>query len=148
MIIIRQPVSNQDFKAYYKLRYSLLREPMGLPKGTEKDDYEPISLHFMAVDDETGEVVGVVKLFESDPGVGRFSYLAVDNRYQRQGVGQKLLKTVEDKAKEQGMGKLGTLARPTVLDFYEKYGYESRGLAKVKYGRLQLVYLEKDLKKE
>jgi N-acetylglutamate synthase-like GNAT family acetyltransferase len=146
MIIIRQPVTNQDFKAYYGLRYSLLREPLGLPRGTEKDDYEAISLHFMAVDDQTGKVVGVIKLFESDPGVGRFSFLAVDNRYQRQGVGQKLLTTVEEKALEMKMDKLGTLARPVVVDYYGRYGYKLKGKTEVKYGKLQLVYLEKDLK--
>ncbi len=146
MIVIRQPLTKQDFKDYYHLRYGLLREPMGLPKGTEKDDYEPLSLHFMAVDDHTGVVVGVVKLLECDPGVGRFSYLAVEGKYQRQGVGLRLLRTVEEKARQLKMNRLGTLARPTVVDFFEKYGYESRGLAKVKYGRLQLVYLEKDLK--
>lgn len=145
MIVIRQPLTRQDFKDYYRLRYTLLREPMGMPKGTEKDDYEPLSLHFMAVDEKNGAVVGVVKLLEYDPGVGRFSYMAVDGKYQRQGVGLRLLRTVEEKARELKMDKLGTLARPTVIDFYEKYGYESKGLAKVKYGRLQLVYLEKDL---
>jgi N-acetylglutamate synthase-like GNAT family acetyltransferase len=145
MIIIRQPVTNQDFKAYYRLRYNLLREPLGLPRGTEKDDYEAISLHFMAVDDQTGEVVGVVKLFESNPGVGRFSFLAVDNRYQRQGVGQKLLNTVEEKAREMKMEKLGTLARPAVVEYYGRYGYKPKGKMEVKYGKLQLIYLEKDL---
>ncbi len=146
MIIIQQPVTKQDFKAYYNLRFSMLREPMGMPRGTEKDDYEPISQHFMAVDDQTGEVVGVVKLFEFEPGVGRFSYLAVDHKYQRQGVGHRLLRTIEDNARQRKMNRLGTLARPTVIDFYKKQGYDSKGLAKVKYGRLQLVYLEKELR--
>ncbi len=55
--------TREDFKAYYALRYRVLREPWGYPKGTEKDDYEPISEHFMAVN-EKGEVAGVVKLYE------------------------------------------------------------------------------------
>ncbi len=61
MIEIRSPHTREDFKAYYDLRYRVLREPWGLPRGTEKDDYEPISQHFMAVDTETGEILGVVK---------------------------------------------------------------------------------------
>ena len=73
MTTIKTPHTKQEFKEYYALRYHVLREPLGLPKGTEKDDYEVISEHFMAVDDSTGEIVGVVKLYEDEPGLARFS---------------------------------------------------------------------------
>ena len=63
MIVIKSPHTREEFKAYYAMRYRVLREPLGLPKGTEKDDYEPLSEHFMAVDDENGEILGVVKMY-------------------------------------------------------------------------------------
>ena len=75
MYTIKVPVTHDDFKAYYALRYKVLQEPWGHPKGTEKDDYEPISEHFMAVD-EKGHVVGVVKLYEKSTDVGYVSHLA------------------------------------------------------------------------
>ena len=74
----KTPTSREDFKAYYALRYKVLSEPLGHPKGTEKDDYEPISEHFSAIDDVTGHIVGVVKLFERTAGAGNFSHLAVN----------------------------------------------------------------------
>lgn len=58
MIIIRSPQTRDEFKTYYAARYRVLREPWGQPKGTEKDDYEPISRHLMALDDQNGEVLG------------------------------------------------------------------------------------------
>ena len=72
MIEIRTPASREDFKAYYDLRYRLLRQPWAQVRGTEKDDYEPISHHFMAVDSETNEIVGVIKVYEKETGVGCF----------------------------------------------------------------------------
>lgn len=106
MIEIKSPVTKDDFKAYYAVRYKTLREPMGHLKGTEKDDYEPISKHFMAVESETGQVLGVIKLFEKSPGVGNFSHLAIDPEHQRQGIGRMLLDAVENCAREEGFKTL------------------------------------------
>ena len=86
MITITIPKTREDFKAYYELRYKVLRAPWGQPKDTEKDDYEPISQHFMAIDDENGKIVGVIKMFEKTEGVGWVSHLAIDPGYQKKGV--------------------------------------------------------------
>ena len=107
MIIITSPRTNEDFEAYYDLRYQVLRKPLGQPKGTEKDDYEPISHHFTAVDEQTGEVVGVVKLYEKAPGQGQVSHMAVAEAYQNQGVGRMLVEAVEEKARALGLKTVG-----------------------------------------
>jgi len=57
MIVIKSPVTREDFKESTSALRSAT-QTLGQPKGTEKDDYEPISQHFMAVDDQTNEVVG------------------------------------------------------------------------------------------
>ena len=145
MIIIKSPHTKEEFKNYYHTRWMLTREMMGMPKGTEKDDYEPISMHFMAIDEETKEIAGVVKLMVQEPGCGRFSYLAVVDGYQGKGVGKLLLNTVEAKARELNCKCLGTLARPTNVGYYEREGYESKGLTKILYGKLHLIYVEKSL---
>lgn len=145
MIIIRSPQTKGEFKAYYALRYHILREPLGQHPGSEKDDYEPISIHFMAVDDQTHEIVGVVKLFEKDPGIGQFSHLAVAEAYQRKGIGRMLIDAVEQKAREIGYHKLGTLTRLTATGFYERCGYKPIGITGVLFGKLQMMWMEKDL---
>jgi len=101
-ITIKTPKTRDDFKAYYDLRYRVLREPWGQAKDTEKDDYEPISQHFMAVDEDKGKIVGVIKVFERSAGVGWVSHLAVDPAYQKKGIGKQLLAAVEQAARESG----------------------------------------------
>ena len=146
MAIIKTPKTREDFKAYYALRYKLLREPWGHPKGTEKDDYEPISEHFMAVDEKTGEVVGVIKLFEKEPGVGQVSHLAVATEYQRKGIGKFLVDAVEQRAREQGYKTIGAMARVTATSFFERHGYRIAGLPIPHLGTTHLVWVEKELK--
>jgi N-acetylglutamate synthase-like GNAT family acetyltransferase len=146
MIAIKSPRTLKDFEAYYDLRYRVLRQPLGQPKGSEKDDYEPISYHFMAVDEETGDVVGVVKLCEKAPGMGQLSHMAVAEDRQGQGIGRLLVDAVEAKARELGFKKYGMTARENVIGFYEKCGHHVVEISYVLHDQVQLWWMEKDLK--
>lgn len=144
MFTIKSPKTREDFKAYYAVRYRVLSEPWGDPKGAEKDDYEPISEHFMAVN-EKEEVVGVVKLYERDDRVGYVSHLAVAPEYQHQGIGRLLLEAVEQRARERGFHTLGTLARATGTAYFEKNGFHVAGMPAPHFGTTPLVWMEKAL---
>jgi N-acetylglutamate synthase-like GNAT family acetyltransferase len=144
MYTIKTPKSRDDFKAYYALRYRVLREPFGYPKGTEKDDYEPISEHFMAIS-ENGEVVGVAKLYEKAEGVGHVSHLAVAPDYQHKGIGHLLLQTMEQRAREKGFKIIGTTARTTASAYFERFGFRIMGIPTPHLGTTHLVWMEKSL---
>lgn len=143
MLTVKSPITKDDFKAYYALRYQVLNEPSGLPKGTEKDDYEPVSEHYMAIDDTSGEIVGVIKLFEKSPGVGHFSHLAVARDRQRQGIGKFLIDFVEKAARERGYHTIGAMSRLTTTAYFEKYGYKVKGLPTRWFGPTLTIWMEK-----
>ena len=145
MIVIKSPTTREEFKEYYALRYEVLRKPWGQPKGTEKDDYEPISEHFMAVDDLNGEIVGVVKLDEKEPGVGWLSHLAVAPAYQNKGVGTMLVKAVEQAAVKKGYKALGCNARLNTTAYFERFGFEIVGLPTNYFATVQVAWMEKQL---
>ena len=145
LIHIKIPKTKDDFKIYYDLRYNVLREPWGQPRGTEKDDYEPISHHFMAVNDQDKEVVGCVKFFEKEPGVAWVSHLAVKSALQRTGIGRQLLGYVEAQARELGYKKIGCQSRLNTTDYFEKAGYKVHGLPTRYFGTTQVVWMEKEL---
>lgn len=146
MIKIVTPKTREEFKAYYDLRYKVLREPWGIQRGTEKDDYEPISKHYMAVDDATGKIVGVVKLMEKEPGLGWFSHMAVSPEYQKKGIGKLLLDMIEQEAKREGYRIIGCQARLNTTVFFEKAGYQINGLPSHYFGTTQVVWMEKSIK--
>jgi ribosomal protein S18 acetylase RimI-like enzyme len=145
MIIIKSPKTKEDFKTYYALRYHVLRENWGLSKGSEKDDFEPISEHYAAYDSETNEMVGVVKLFEKEPGVGQMSHLAVAEKWQHKGIGRMLMDFIEERARECGYHSLGTMTRVTATRFYEKCGYQIVGLPSIMFGNFKFVWMEKSI---
>lgn len=145
MITIKTPATRDEFKSYYAVRYKVLREPWGHPRGTEKDDYEPISEHFMAVDDQTGEVLAVAKLYEKEPGIGYISHLAVASEHQHQGLGRQLIQAVEARARARGFHSVGTMARVTATAFFEKHGYRVKGIPTPHLGTTHLVWMEKEL---
>lgn len=145
MIQIKSPKTREEFKAYYDLRYKVLREPWGQPRGTEKDDYEPISQHFMAVDDQNGAIVGCAKLFENETGVAWLSHLAVAAAYQRKGIGKQLVEQVENAARVQGYKKIGCMARLNTTKYFEGEGYKISGLPSHYFGTTQVVWMEKTL---
>jgi N-acetylglutamate synthase-like GNAT family acetyltransferase len=144
MITISSPTTKEQFKAYYALRYKVLSEPGGHPKGTEKDDYEPISEHFMALD-EAGKIIGVAKLYEKSPGVGHLSHLVVAPECQRKGIGLTLLKYVEQRAREKGYKILGAMSRVTATAYFEKFGFHIAELPTLHLGTVHLVWMEKSI---
>lgn len=145
MIQIKNPKTRDEFKAYYDLRFKVLREPWGQPRGTEKDDYEPISQHFMAVDDQSGEVVGCAKLFENEAGVAWLSHLAVAISHQKKGIGNQIMEHVENVARSEGYKKIGCLARLNTTKYFERAGYKVSGLPSHYFGTTQVVWMEKTL---
>ncbi len=148
MIVVITPKTKEHFEAYYALRYRVLRQPWGQAKGSEKDDYEPISDHFMAVDDQSGEVYGVVKLFEKEPGVAQLSHLAVIKPKQGTGVGKLLLETVENAARQKGYKKIGAMSRLSTTDFFDIHGYTITGVPSLHFSTIELVWMEKKLEPE
>ena len=145
MINIVSPKTHEDFKAYYELRFNVLRKPWGLQKGTDKDDFEPISKHFMAVESESNHIVGVIKLMEKEKGVGWFSHMAVLDAYQKKGVGKMLLSFIEEVAKRDGYTILGCMARLNATDYFAKARYVVMGLPTQYFGTTQVVWMQKNL---
>jgi N-acetylglutamate synthase-like GNAT family acetyltransferase len=145
MIKIVAPQTREEFKEYYELRYKVLREPWGMQKGTEKDDFEPISKHFMAVDDKSGKILGVIKLYEKEPGVGCFSHLAVAASEQNKGIGKMLMNFIEEEARKEGYTTLGMLARLNTTGYFERAGYKMKGLPSHYFGTTQVVWMEKPI---
>lgn len=145
MYEIKSPKTREEFKAYYDLRYKVLREPWGLPRGSEKDDYEPISQHFMVVDDKNGTIVACAKLFEKETGVAWLSHLSVAHTHQKQGIGKLLMAHLEEMARKDGFARIGCLSRLNTTAYFEKAGYKVSGVPSHYFGTTQVVWMEKTL---
>lgn len=84
----------------------------------EKDRYN----YFVAIEDE--KIIGVAG-FQKESGT--VAGIFVDPKHKKKGIGSKLMRKIEENAREQGITEMETLASLEAVDFYKKNGYKITG---------------------
>ncbi len=144
MIIVRAPETSTEWKAYYQLRFDVLREPWNQPRGSEVLADEDQVIHAAAFDeDET--LLGVARLQTNEPGVGQVRCVAVSTAAQGKGVGRKLMTHLEKLASEQGLTEIILEARENAVPFYQSIGYEVTKTSYLLFNEIQHYTMRKQL---
>lgn len=146
-VMIRQPKSDAEFNAYYDLRWRVLRKPWDMPVGSERDDGDASASHFMAVL-EHGKIVGAGRLHFNSAIEGQIRYMAVDEAYQKMGIGRELITTMEAHALDRGARKIILNARDYAVEFYRLLGYEIVEKTYILFDSIQHYMMEKQLTPE
>ncbi len=120
---IAQPSNQTELDNYFDLRWRILRQPLGMPKGSEKDQVEEISHHLCAYA-EDGRLMGVAKFKPITKLLAQVSHVAVEERDRGQGVGSALVKNLEQELIAQGYKEAFLTAREINIPYFEKLGYE------------------------
>jgi predicted GNAT family N-acyltransferase len=141
---IVEPVTPEDYRKYYDLRWRILCAPWQQSRGIERDPADGTSTHLMAVDDGQA-VVGVGRLHFNTPGEAQIRYMAIAKAHQRSGIGSSLLEALEGRAKQLGALQVILNARETALGFYLKHGYETRGPGHILFDSIAHVRMRKSL---
>ena len=105
-----------------ELRYKVLLEPLGLKFLDMYREKEMNYLH--SLDDN---LVGGLMLVPVNDEEIRLMQVAVDSKYQREGVGREMVKYAEKRAREAGYSRIVMHAMLSVVHFYEKLGYRQEG---------------------
>ncbi|WP_294674928.1 GNAT family N-acetyltransferase [uncultured Fluviicola sp.] len=121
MIEVKKPASEQDWDAYYDLRYRILREPLGKERGSERNEGDETGIHFTLV--ENNVFIAVARLDSVDETVCQARFVAVESHLQGKGYGRKIMTALENEARNLGYRKLILHARDYALPFYERLGY-------------------------
>ncbi|MCP5560360.1 MAG: GNAT family N-acetyltransferase [Verrucomicrobiaceae bacterium] len=103
-----------------KLRYEVLRKPLGLTYSDEQIAAEKGETHLVAV--IGGQVVGSLSLVWECDHV-RLRQMAVGPDCQGMGLGRTLLTKAEELASLRGRDRAELHARMSALGFYQKAGY-------------------------
>lgn len=118
----KSPETVQEWQAYYKLRWEILRAPLQQPRGSEQDELEATAYHVMAID-ENGNVVGTGRLHLNDSHSAQIRYMAIKSENQRNGIGSRILALLETQARKWSCQEIVLNARATCLAFYENHNY-------------------------
>ena len=118
---IRIPKTPHEWDDYYRLRYLVLRKPLGKPEGTERNEGDLTGEHFALY--EGNVLKAIARLDRYAPTISQVRFVAVDSSIQGKGYGKKIMEAVENRSKETGNTKMILHARDYAVPFYEKLNY-------------------------
>ncbi len=110
-----------------ELRYKILLEPLGLKFLDKYRENEMSYLHVGCIESLDDKLVGGLMLVPVNNEDIRLMQVAVDTKYQREGIGREMVKYAEKRAKEAGFSRIIMHAMLSVVHFYEKLGYQQEG---------------------
>jgi N-acetylglutamate synthase-like GNAT family acetyltransferase len=142
-MIVRVPLTDEEFDKYYDLRWRILRAPWNQPKGSEKDELEGNSIHIIAIIE--GEIVGCGRIHFNSIDEAQIRYMAVENELQGRGIGKLILNELEQKALEKGAKKIILNARENAVKFYDKNGYKIVKESHTLFGEIKHFLMRKDI---
>lgn len=141
---IKQPKTEKEFKHYYHLRWKILRAPWKQPEGSEIDELENQCFHIMAVEEDM-KVIAIARLQFNSNTEAQIRYMAVDQMHERQGIGRRLIGSMERHAIEKNCTQIILDARETAIDFYKKSGYSIVKKTYLLFGEIQHYRMFKNL---
>ena len=141
---LKAPYSTADFEKYYQLRWEVLRAPWQQPRGSEKADDDATATHALLLN-EKDEAIGVCRMHLQTPAEAQIRFMAIRPDYQGQGLGQKLLQYLEEKARIVGASHITLQARENAVKFYQKCNYKVLEKTHLLFGSIQHYKMQKVL---
>lgn len=126
MQIIEIAFGSPEFDDAVRLRYEVLRRPLGLEYTAEQLAAEYDQRHLAAYLD-SGELVGYLNLTPVDGSTVKMRQVAVAPQSQGKGVGKALVRASEALALRLGFSRITLHARETAVPFYLSLGYTVAG---------------------
>ena len=123
---IISPSSSEEFQSYFKFRWQQLRQPLGMPLGSERDDQEDAAYHCMAID-ANHQTIGIGRIHFDSEMTTQIRYMAIDASFQRQGIGTEILHYLLAYADENNAKLCWLKAREEACPFYLKNGFSISG---------------------
>ena len=140
---LRSPHSPEEFEQYYDLRWRILRAPWQQPRGSERDEWENEAIHVAAY--VAGKLVGAGRLHRTGEDRAQIRYMAIEEAYRGQGIGEAVYQHLEAEARKAGIKHIHVHARLPVLDFYKQMGFNITGEGPTLFDSIQHKVMEKDL---
>ena len=143
-VTVKAPETEEVFRESLKLRYKILREPWGQPRGSEEDNLDLVAIHAVALSEE-GKVVGTGRLHSNSGRQAQIRFMAVPEELQGQGIGKKILEYLEMRGRQIGAKYIRVNARENAIPFYTANGYVATGEGKLLFDVIKHTWMRKEL---
>ncbi len=106
----------------YPIRHRVFVEEQQVPEELEQDEFDPVSLHVLALD-RGGRAIGTGRLLP-DGHIGRLAVLA---EWRGHGVGVALMNSLLELARERNFPEVALNAQTSAIPFYDRLGFQTEG---------------------
>ena len=121
MFTVRIATSDLERENAFSVRRKVFVGEQGVPLNLELDDLDETATHFIVYSSETP--VGAGRLRVTVDGIGKVERICILEEYRGKHLGNLIMQTLEEHAKETGMSKIILNAKTHAVPFYEKLGY-------------------------
>ena len=124
-IVVKLVETEAEMEAAMGVRFRVFVAEQAVPAEEELDDADATASHAVAICQ--GQVVGTGRLVRQDDGDAQIGRMAVDQTWRRRGIGDQILRFLEEEARAQGLRRCVLHAQEYVKGFYASHGYQEQG---------------------
>jgi len=124
-IVVKLVETETEMEAAMGVRFRVFVAEQAVPAEEELDDADAKASHAIAL--YQGQVVGTGRLIQQDDGDAQIGRMAVDQTWRRRGIGDQILRFLEEEARAQGLRRCVLHAQQYVKGFYAARGYQEQG---------------------
>jgi GNAT superfamily N-acetyltransferase len=114
-LILVTPDSDAEMACLFGLRWEILRQPLGLARGSEQDLLEESSIHRLVWDPASGRALASGRIQSAGPHTAQIRYMAVSREAQGIGLGREILLALESVCQENAWNEIWLNAREEAL---------------------------------
>ena len=141
-LILQSPKSPDEWDAYFDLRWRILREPRGQPRGNDRDSIDDSAVHLLLLD-SARKPLACGRLHFNAPDEAQVRFMAVDQNAGDRGYGSRILEGLEAEAARRGARKRVLNAPDNVNGIlYAKHDYAVVGAAETLFGVIRHLRIE------
>lgn len=128
-VICKVAETEEELKGHFAVRHAIFVEEQKLFDETDLDEYDEYAVHLVAVDKDTGAVVGAVRCYPAEPGVWYGGRLAVlkEARHNINAIGPRLCKLAEKVVVQRGCHRFLAYIQMQNVRFFQRLGWQSIG---------------------
>ena len=138
---IRVPETKIELDSYYRLRWEILRKPLGKSMDSTKDEFEKNSYHLIAITNKK-IIIGVGRLHNINQKLAQIKYMAINKKFRGNGIGKKILLMLIRKASKDKITKIFLHSREEAISFYEKNNFKLIMKSHLLFNTIQHYYME------
>ena len=136
-VICKIAETEEEHQGHFAVRRAVFVEEQGLFAESDIDEYDRQAVPLIAVDRDTGAIVGAVRCYEAEVGVWYGGRLAVlkEARHNSDAIGPRLCKLAEKVVIERNCERFLAYIQLQNVRFFERLGWQQVGEPVIHFGQ-------------